>query len=93
MIRGLYAGTVPSLVANVAENSVLFAAYGMCQKVVQYALRKPQVEDLNAFQNACAGFLAAIFSSLTLCPTELVKCRLQAMRETFSLRGEERPRM
>lgn len=32
--RGLYAGTVPSLVANVAENSVLFAAYGGCQKLV-----------------------------------------------------------
>ena len=33
-IRGLYAGTVPALVANVAENSVLFAAYGFCQKGV-----------------------------------------------------------
>ena len=33
-IRGLYAGTVPALVANVAENSVLFAAYGVCQKGV-----------------------------------------------------------
>lgn len=32
--RGLYAGTVPSIVANVAENSVLFAAYGGCQKAV-----------------------------------------------------------
>ena len=32
--RGLYAGTVPALVANVAENSVLFAAYGLCQKAV-----------------------------------------------------------
>lgn len=90
-IQGLYAGTVPSLAANIAENSVLFAAYGMCQKIVQYTLRKPNVSDLNAFHNACAGFLAAFFSSLTLCPTELVKCRLQAMRETFSMRGETRP--
>ena len=32
--RGLYAGTIPSVVANVAENSVLFAAYGGCQKLV-----------------------------------------------------------
>ena len=31
---GLYAGTVPSLAANVAENSILFAAYGACQKLV-----------------------------------------------------------
>ena len=36
LFRGLYAGTVPSLIANIAENSVLFAAYGFCQKFVQY---------------------------------------------------------
>lgn len=34
IVRGLYAGTGPSLVANVAENSVLFAAYGGCQQLV-----------------------------------------------------------
>lgn len=33
-IRGLYAGTTPAIAANVAENSVLFAAYGVCQKLV-----------------------------------------------------------
>ena len=40
-----------------------------------------KVEDLTSIQNACAGFFAAFFSSLTLCPTELIKCKLQAMRE------------
>ncbi|CAG2179872.1 unnamed protein product, partial [Oppiella nova] len=30
--RGLYAGTAPALAANVAENSVLFCAYGFCQQ-------------------------------------------------------------
>jgi len=39
------------------------------------------IKDLNFFSNACAGFFAAFFSSLTLCPTELIKCKLQAMRE------------
>ncbi|CAG2118327.1 unnamed protein product [Medioppia subpectinata] len=29
-----------------------------------------------------AGFFAAFFSSFTLCPTELIKCKLQALRET-----------
>ena len=28
------------------------------------------------------GFLAAFFSSFSLCPTELIKCKLQAIRET-----------
>lgn len=39
------------------------------------------MEDLSTVENASAGFLAAFFSSLTLCPTELIKCRLQAMKE------------
>lgn len=36
-IRGLYAGTVPALAANIAENSVLFAGYGVCQKAVAWS--------------------------------------------------------
>ncbi|KAM3616081.1 uncharacterized protein V6R79_012049 [Siganus canaliculatus] len=32
-------------------------------------------------QKASAGSLASIFSATAICPTELVKCRLQAMRE------------
>lgn len=79
--KGLYAGTIPAVVANVAENSVLFAAYGGCQKVVANLVGKEKIENLNTFENASAGFLAAFFSSLTLCPTELIKCRLQAMKE------------
>jgi Mitochondrial carrier protein len=38
IIKGFYAGTTPALVANMAENSVLFAGYGACQKVVAQAI-------------------------------------------------------
>lgn len=79
--RGLYAGTIPAVVANVAENSVLFAAYGGCQKGIAHLTGVQSVKNLSSFSNACAGFFAAFFSSLTLCPTELIKCKLQAMRE------------
>lgn len=78
--RGLYAGSVPALAANIAENSVLFLAYGFCQKFVASLLQRP-VSELNAVHNACAGSLAAVAATFVLCPTELVKCRLQAMRE------------
>ncbi|XP_062538535.1 mitochondrial ornithine transporter 1 [Armigeres subalbatus] len=81
VVRGLYAGTIPAIVANVAENSVLFAAYGACQNLVATVVRKPSVSELTALDNATAGFLAAFFSSFTLCPTELIKCKLQALRE------------
>ncbi|KAK9509466.1 hypothetical protein O3M35_006778 [Rhynocoris fuscipes] len=79
--RGLYAGTVPAIIANVAENSVLFAAYGGCQRLVAFATNTPRVEELTTLGNATAGFLAAFFSSFSLCPTELIKVQLQAARE------------
>lgn len=37
---------------------------------------------MNTIENALAGSSAAFFASLVLCPTELVKCRLQSARET-----------
>ena len=60
-LRGLYAGTVPSLVANVAENAVLFLAYGAAQNLVSHGVGK-QRKELNTFENACAGSLASIAS-------------------------------
>ncbi|XP_062393122.1 solute carrier family 25 member 15b [Sardina pilchardus] len=80
-LRGLYQGTTPALVANIAENSVLFMSYGFCQEVVRLLTGTARGEELSDVQKACAGSVASIFSSLVLCPTELVKCRLQAMHE------------
>lgn len=110
-LRGLYQGTTPALVANIAENSVLFMCYGFCQQVIRFAvgvhsdamlrwvvmvgftqsqlnLKETYLSrklclffSLSDMQKACAGSVASVFSSLVLCPTELVKCRLQAMYE------------
>ncbi|XP_056140669.1 solute carrier family 25 member 15b [Lampris incognitus] len=80
-LRGLYQGTTPALMANIAENSVLFMSYGFCQQVIRIAAGLHGDAVLSDFQKACAGSVASIFSSLVLCPTELVKCRLQAMYE------------
>lgn len=79
--KGLYAGTVPALIANITENSVLFMCYGLCQKTIQQITDTKRTEDLSILANASAGFFASFFSSIALTPTELVKCRLQAMYE------------
>lgn len=81
--RGLYAGTSPAILANVAENSVLFCGYGFCQNLVMKArgIEGSSTNSLSTLDKALSGFCAAFFSSFTLCPTELVKCKLQAMRE------------
>ena len=51
------------------------------------------VENLSPLENGISGFLAAFWSSLALCPTELVKCRLQAMREAHTEKGLEPPKI
>lgn len=79
--KGLYAGSVPALVANITENSVLFVGYGICQKFIQKITNTRSVEELSTLNNATAGCLASFFSSLAICPMELVKCKLQAMHE------------
>jgi len=83
--RGLYAGTTPALVAYISENSVLFAALGQTQKLVAAASGVSRVEDLSLVQSAMAGSCAAFFSAMVLCPTELLKCRLQAAKELSSV--------
>lgn len=85
-LRGLYAGTVPSLVANVAENAVLFLAYGAAQNLVSHGVGK-QRKELNTLENACAGSLASIASATVLTPIEMIKCRMQATQEMAALRG------
>ncbi len=88
--RGLYAGTVPSLAANIAENSILFASYGLCQKAVAKVRGNDQLDTLS---NGVAGSMAAFFAAFALCPTELVKCRLQALRESHLEKGLEPPKI
>ncbi|XP_063791706.1 mitochondrial ornithine transporter 1-like isoform X2 [Pseudophryne corroboree] len=80
-LRGFYHGTVPALVANVAENAVLFACYGFCQNLVSHTLGLQDPSQLRDYHKATAGSLASVFSSLVLCPTELVKCRMQTQHE------------
>ncbi|XP_044142395.1 mitochondrial ornithine transporter 1-like [Bufo gargarizans] len=79
--RGFYKGTSPALLANISENSVLFMSYGFCQRVVRRIVGLDKNIPLSDLHNAAAGSFAAAFASLALCPTELVKCRLQAMHE------------
>lgn len=79
--RGFYKGTSPALIANIAENSVLFMCYGFCQQFVRKVLGLDKQAKLSDLQTAVAGSLASAFAALALCPTELVKCRLQTMYE------------
>lgn len=85
---GLYAGTGPALVAQIAENSILFLCYGRCQTIIQSIFQVHHVDELTVFQNACAGSIAAFITSFALCPTELIKCKLQAQHQITQMVGD-----
>jgi len=56
-------------------------AYGQCQTLICFLRNKTDNEQLNTLENMSAGSFAAILSSFALCPTELVKCRMQTLNE------------
>lgn len=87
-MRGLYAGTSPAMLASVAENSVLFACYGLCQRIVATITGAPDAKQMDVLDNAVAGCAASFFSSIVLCPTELIKIKLQAGRELAQAHGQ-----
>lgn len=79
--RGLYAGTLPALVANMSTSASLFFSYGICQRMIANLTNKKDIIELNTLENSFAGSGAGIIASLVLCPSEVIKCRLQAARE------------
>ncbi|VVC26437.1 Mitochondrial carrier protein,Mitochondrial carrier domain,Mitochondrial substrate/solute carrier [Cinara cedri] len=86
-VRGLYAGMIPALVANAAENAVMFASYGQCQSLVANAVGLSSKTHLCCVHNASAGSISSVsmrtpvFTSVVLCPAELVKIRMQGYED------------
>lgn len=54
--RGFYKGTTPALVANVAENSVLFMCYGFCQQIVRKIVGVDRKTKLRLVTAVCFVF-------------------------------------
>ncbi|KAL5459872.1 hypothetical protein EMCRGX_G033259 [Ephydatia muelleri] len=85
-LRGFYAGCAPACLSNVAENAVLFVAYGNCQKLVQWVTGKSD-NNMSVLERASAGALASLFSSVAITPPDLIKSRLQAQRALLERAG------
>lgn len=52
-VRGFYKGTSPALIANIAENSVLFMCYGFCQQVVRKVVGLDKQAKLRKKKKCC----------------------------------------
>jgi len=62
--RGLYAGILPALVSNGADNAIMFGTYGQCQKIVAQVRGTGNTTDLNYIENAAAGSFASVSKML-----------------------------
>eukprot|EP00271_Cylindrocystis_brebissonii_P013536 TRINITY_DN33429_c0_g1_i1.p1 TRINITY_DN33429_c0_g1~~TRINITY_DN33429_c0_g1_i1.p1 ORF type:complete len:324 (-),score=45.22 TRINITY_DN33429_c0_g1_i1:58-1029(-) len=71
---GLYAGIGPPLATVAVFNAVLFTARGQMEAL----LGKEKGKSLSVGQSFIAGGGAGFAVAFVACPTELVKCRLQA---------------
>ncbi|KAI6181714.1 hypothetical protein M3Y98_00858700 [Aphelenchoides besseyi] len=71
----------PALTARLAENAVIFVAYDYSRMIVALTSNTTDRNRLSPLQSALAGGMAGAFAAFTRCPTELIKCRLQTMRE------------
>ncbi|XP_022173662.1 mitochondrial ornithine transporter 1-like [Myzus persicae] len=58
--RGLYAGILPALASNGADDAVMFGTYGQCQKIVAKSVGVSNTTDLNYIENAAAGSIASV---------------------------------
>ena len=80
-IRAYYAGSVPAVITATNENAVLFLAYSRNVKIVQHFFGVKDERLLKPWQHGCAGSMSGVFSAMVVCPTEMIKCRLQVQRQ------------
>lgn len=80
-IRGLYAGIQAPLPFVAVFNATLFAANSTMRRVIGQG--RPD-EQLSIAEVGLAGVGAGVAVSFVACPTELVKCRLQAQPGAFA---------
>lgn len=78
---GLYAGIQAPLPFVAVFNAALFAANGTMRKIVGKG--RPD-DELSIPEIGLAGMGAGVAVSFVACPTELVKCRLQAQPGVFA---------
>lgn len=80
-MRGLYAGIQAPLPFVAVFNATLFAANGTMRRVIG---RGRSENELSIAEVGLAGLGAGAAVSFVACPTELVKCRLQAQPGVFA---------
>lgn len=80
-VVALYQGAVPAVVGQTCKTAVVFMSYGLCEELVRRATGCSKTHDLTVWHHAAAGAMTGVVASFILCPLELLKCRMQAMKQ------------
>ena len=79
--RGLYAGSAPSFVSNISENTILFSSYSSIVDCVN-------IENKNVKSMICSS-ISSVITSFVICPLEQIKIKAQLTnRSSISIAGE-----
>ena len=78
------------MAANVAENAVLFLCYERCRDLICWCGGARSPDMMSVGQQASAGALASVLSSVAINPLERVKCKLQVQQQQWSHAGRPR---
>ncbi|GFP97137.1 mitochondrial arginine transporter bac1 [Phtheirospermum japonicum] len=73
-VKGLYRGATPSFVGMAFESSLVFGMYSQTKQLLQGETKNGKPQPLAIIPSAT--FVGALISFI-LCPSELVKCRMQ----------------
>ncbi|KAL7088997.1 hypothetical protein ACP275_13G161700 [Erythranthe tilingii] len=73
-VKGLYRGATSSFVGMAFESSLAFGIYSQTKQLLQGGIQNDKPQLLAIFPSA--AFAGAVIS-FVLCPSELVKCRMQ----------------
>lgn len=83
-LKGLYSGMGAPLATVAATSAILFAAKGQMEAL----LRSEPGVPLSITQQTICGAGAGLAISFITCPTELIKCRLQAPNAVLAVKYE-----
>lgn len=76
VLRGLYRGVIPPLLGVTPIFAISFWGYDVGKKILVYG-QPPKGQPLTTAQQAAAGFISAVPTTLVMAPTERVKVFLQ----------------
>ncbi|CAA3025822.1 mitochondrial arginine transporter BAC1 [Olea europaea var. sylvestris] len=86
-VKGLYRGATPSFLGMAFESSLAFGIYSQTKQFLQVGSHSKQPQFSVIFPS---GAFAGAIISFILCPSELVKCRMQVQGADSLLPGSRR---